>query len=90
MKKINFSLYFLIILFLIIARPSFSIDQELRDMMDTLDAAKADALDKQSKVESISLQVSRLEKELATAEQRLAGPGEYQGSGEEVLAQLLL
>jgi len=40
MKKIN--LYFLTFIFLFFANPSLSIDQEIKDIVDTIDAAKND------------------------------------------------
>ena len=40
MRKIN--LYFLTLLFLIFSNPSIALDQELRDIIDTIDAAKND------------------------------------------------
>ena len=40
MRKIN--LYFLTLLFLIFSNPSIALDQELRDIVDTIDAAKKD------------------------------------------------
>jgi chromosome segregation ATPase len=40
MKKIN--LYFLTFIFLFFANPSFSVDQEIREIVDSIDAAKND------------------------------------------------
>ena len=40
MRKIN--LYFLTLLFLMFSNPSIALDQELRDIVDTIDAAKKD------------------------------------------------
>ena len=40
MRKIN--LYFLTFVLLFFANPSFSIDQEIRDIVDSIDAAKND------------------------------------------------
>lgn len=40
MRKINF--YFITLIFLFFANPSFSLDQEIRDIVESIDAAKND------------------------------------------------
>ena len=40
MRKIN--LYFLTFIFLFFTNPTFSIEQEIKDIVDTIDAAKKD------------------------------------------------
>ena len=69
MRKIN--LYFLTFILLFFANPSFSIEQEIRDIVDSIDAAKNDFNDVDTKQDYFATILSTIGKDTSQIDEKL-------------------